>query len=211
MTAARTPDHETPVDVVDVPAGTHGGATQGGWAPGAAPAAPPAPPRRAMRYRLSRTWQHDGWFNPRAWIEPTQFVLKDERGHVAYRMVALSAWSERRMSIQDADGHPLAALHKTWRYRSFRLLRGGRLAATINYKDPVWRWRDRYVVKAVDGTKIVFIPTSVGSGVYEFRQDGRTVGRYSRREGLEISDGIDPLLLIAAMLGLELPHEGSPG
>ncbi|CAA9529040.1 MAG: hypothetical protein AVDCRST_MAG67-3955 [uncultured Solirubrobacteraceae bacterium] len=215
MTTGHTPYHEEPAEAVDARPGTDVRPLANRPSAQAAPAAsarsaPSQEPQQ--RYWLSRTWEHDGLLNPRGWVEPTKFLLQDEGGRVVYRMVALSAWSERRMAIHDRDGLPLAVLHKTWRRGSFELLRGGLVEAAITYKDPVWRWRDRYVVQAADGTKIVVLPTSVGSRVYEFREDGRTLARYTQRGWLEIGEGVDLVLATATVLSIVLgPWFGSLG
>lgn len=194
-------------ELADAPCGAHGQPIEDRQAvepAAAAPATPPPSEQREMRYWLSRTWKHEGLLNPRGWIEPTQFLLKDESGQIVYRMVALWAWSERRMSIQDVEGRYLASLNRGWRPQSFDLIRGNRLEATITFKDPFWRWRDRYVVKAGDGTKMVAVEAGVGSGVYQFIEDGETLGRYSQRGSLEVAEGADPLLLAAVALSIVL-------
>ncbi|MDP8908338.1 MAG: hypothetical protein M3N47_04310 [Chloroflexota bacterium] len=214
MKAGQTPNYDKPAEVADAPRGAHVGPLADRPGPEAAPAAPAVPPpsqEGEKRYRLSSVWEDKGLLDPRGWVQPTHFVLRDECGCVAYRMIALSAWSDRRISIEDGDGRPLAALHKPWSYASFRLLRGGRVAAKIAYKDPLWSWQHRYVTKTADGTKLVAVHRGGSPGGYEFRQDGRTLGRYSRREGLQLSDAIDPLLFVATVLVIELPREGSPG
>ena len=200
-------NYDKPGEVADAPPEVHGRpmqARQRSETAAPPPAAAPPTPRPEARYWLSRTWTHEGLLNARAWLEPTQFELKDEGGRVVYRMVASSAWSERRMSFQDPDGRCLASLHKTWKRRSYKLLRGNRLEWKITYKDPVWRWRDRYVVRAADGREMVAVQAGVGSGVYEFREDGRTLGRYSERGTLEVCQGADPLLLAATALSIDL-------
>lgn len=171
---------------------------------------------------MLRTWQHEGLLNPRGWVEPTQFVLVDEGGRVVYRMVAPSAWSDRQMSIQDPEGRLLASLNKKWKWTSsaYKLVRANRVDATITYKDTVWRWRDRYVIKLADGRKIVGPETSVGSMVYEFSENRRMLARYSRplseRTGrrkvvLEVVEGLDPLLFAATALSIVLSRGGALG
>ncbi|MDQ3569270.1 MAG: hypothetical protein M3396_01340 [Actinomycetota bacterium] len=159
-------------------------------------------------YRLVAVSNYRGW-DLRGLVEPTQFAVKNDDGHIVYAIAANSAWSDRRLTIRDSEGKEVARLHKK-ASRNYKLLRHNRAAATVAYKDPVLRWRDRYSIKTRDGDDMEAVQTAVGSGVYQIDRQGRTLARFSHRD-LEVDESVDPLMIVAAIVVAALPRSGMGG
>lgn len=165
------------------------------------------PAEDGMRsFRLLRTSKYKG-LDPRGLIEPTQFVLVDDEGRPVYTVAASSAWWDYSLSIRDAEGNEVGRLvsrvHKP--KRNYKLVRSDRREATIAYKDPVLRWRDRYVIRTRGGEELEAVQTAVGSGVYEVNANGRVVARFTHHR-LELDEAVDPLLIVSALVVDALPR-----
>ena len=140
-----------------------------------------------------------------------RYDITDEQGRTVFTIVGKFFSFLNKLSVYDAAGNEVAVIDQ--RLISFSptydIIRGGQTIATVN-KKLFTLFRHRFLVD-VPGPDDIEARGSFWDREYVFELHGQEVARASRAffsirdsYGIEIGDGVDPVLIVAAAVVIDL-------
>lgn len=145
------------------------------------------------------------------------FAIRDEKGNVAYKVEGKLLSIKDRLTVKDASGATVARIEQKLLalVKSYRIIKDGSAIATIK-KRPFTILRDRFIID-VPGPDDMIVTGALLDHDYTIARGRATVATVSKKwvsltdtYGIEIADGEDPLLPLAAAIVIDLViHERS--
>ncbi|MFT4976290.1 MAG: hypothetical protein ACI8S6_002186 [Myxococcota bacterium] len=145
------------------------------------------------------------------------FTIQDDKGQTAYKVDGKLLSLKDKLTVRDASGAEVARIEQKLLslVKAYRVYKGGSVIATIK-KRPFTILRDRFVVD-VPGPDDLVITGAILDHDYTVTRGKQQVARVSKAwvsltdtYGIEVEEGEDPLLPIAAAIVIDLViHERS--
>jgi len=140
--------------------------------------------------------------------------ITDESGRTVFKVDGKVLTLRDRLVIRDAAGREVAGVQRKLiaLQPTYEIAIGGERAAQIR-KHFFTPFRDRYTID-IPGPDDLEMSGNIFDHEFTIQQDGHVVATASKRwfsirdtYGVEIADGIDPTLILAAVLALDLAQE----
>jgi uncharacterized protein YxjI len=145
------------------------------------------------------------------------FAIRDEQGSVAYKVEGRLLSLKDKLTMRDASGAKVARIEQKLLslVKAYRVLQDGAVIATIK-KRPFTILRDRFIID-VPGPNDLIVTGSILDHDYTITRGRETVATVSKKwvsltdtYGIEVRDGQDPILPLAAAIVVDLViHERS--
>ena len=145
------------------------------------------------------------------------FAIRDEKGAVAYKVEGKLLSLKDKLTMRDATGAEVARIEQKLLsfVKAYRVLQDGAVVATIK-KRPFTILRDRFIID-VPGPNDLIVTGTILDHDYTITRGRETVATVSKKwvsltdtYGIEVSDGQDPVLPLAAAIVVDLvAHERS--
>ncbi|MFG1991871.1 LURP-one-related/scramblase family protein [Actinoplanes sp. NPDC048988] len=144
------------------------------------------------------------------------FDVEDENGNRVYHVDGKVFSVRNRVVIEDANGDEVASVHRhlVALRPTYEIRIGGEKAAEVR-KKLFTPFREKFTID-VPGPDDLELKGDLLDHEYVIEQDGREVAAVSKRwltirdtYAVQVSDGVDPLLIIGSVLALDLALERS--
>ncbi|MEU8817179.1 LURP-one-related family protein [Actinoplanes sp. NPDC048796] len=144
------------------------------------------------------------------------FDVEDENGNRVYHVDGKVFSVRNRVVIEDANGDEVASVHRhlVALRPTYEIRIGGEKAAEVR-KKLFTPFREKFTID-VPGPDDLEMKGDLLDHEYVIEQDGREVAAVSKRwltirdtYAVQVSDGVDPLLIIGSVLALDLALERS--
>ncbi|XVV16425.1 LURP-one-related/scramblase family protein [Actinoplanes sp. CA-131856] len=144
------------------------------------------------------------------------FDVEDENGNRVYHVDGKVLSVRNRVVIEDTNGDEVASVHRhlVALRPTYEIRIGGEKAAEVR-KKLFTPFRDKFTID-VPGPDDLEMKGNLLDHEYVIEQDGREVAAVSKRwltirdtYAVQVSEGVDPLLVIGSVLALDLALERS--